>query len=47
MIPAFKIDPIVEEDVCTNMYISHVCIAINDECEFKCIWTWMNVDKCG
>jgi hypothetical protein len=30
-----------------NMYISHACIAINEECEFKCRWTWINVDKCG
>jgi hypothetical protein len=28
-----------------NMYISHVCIVINDGCELKCICTWMNVNK--
>jgi hypothetical protein len=32
----------IEENVCTK----HVCIAINDGCEVKYIWTWMNVDKC-
>jgi hypothetical protein len=33
-----------------NMYILHVCIAINDGCEFKYIhghrWISTNVDEC-
>jgi hypothetical protein len=28
-----------------NTYIYHVCIVINDGCELKYIWTWMNVNK--
>jgi hypothetical protein len=36
----------VEENVCTKHVFFHVCIAINDGCESKYIWTWMNVDKC-
>jgi hypothetical protein len=33
----------VEENVCTKHVFFHVCIAINDGCEFQ---IYMNMDEC-